>query len=97
MSIDGNHNSSAFESDMRVAQRMSKRGALLICDDMVTHHPEMGRPVLEAAAARGEFEGLSCTPDTIVAIPRTHRFERPATHADAKFVPHAWCHARFAT
>ena len=72
---------------------MSRPGALLLLDDMTTHREDLGRPGVERAAREGMLRGLKCTPDVVLAIPGTHRF---ASDGNAKYVAHAWCHARFA-
>ena len=93
MSIDGNHAAGWVERDLRTAQAMSKPGALVLLDDMVTHRPDMGRPAVEEAERLGVLSGLRCTPDRVLSLPLMHRFDQGG---QAKYVAHAWCHARFA-
>ena len=94
-SVDGNHNAASVGRDLEAAQRMSPRpGALLLLDDMVTHRDDLGRSGVERAVQDGLLTGLHCAPDGVVVLPRAHRF---ASSGDAKYVAHAWCHARFAT
>ena len=77
----------------RTTRAISKPGALLLLDDMVTHRPDMGRPGIEAATRDGILRDLSCSPDTLAALPQAHRF---ANDGPAKLIALAWCHARFA-
>ena len=93
MSIDGNHHADAVMQDLHAARRMSRPGALLVLDDMVTHRDDMGRPGVERFAISGGLTGLECTPDLVMAIPEKHRFDYSRS---VKYVAHAWCHARFA-
>jgi len=93
MSIDGAHDAHHVARDLEAARRMSKTGALLLLDDMTTHRDDLGRAGVEAAAVNGRLAGLSCVPDRVIALPKTHRF---ANSGAAKYIAHAWCYARFA-
>ena len=73
---------------------MSRPGALLLIDDMVTHRGDMGREGVEAAARDGVLRELVCTPDHVSILPQVHRF---ATKGNGKLIALAWCRARFAS
>ena len=94
MSIDGGHTARDVARDLRSTRYMSKRGALLLLDDMTALRSDLGRPVVEKAAAAGLITGLRCVADSTLAMPRAHRFSQ---HGAAKYIAHAWCHARFGT
>jgi len=68
--------------DLHAARHMSRPGALLVLDDMVTHRDDMRRPGVERFASSGGLTGLEnleCTPDLVMAIPEKHRFDYSRT------------------
>jgi hypothetical protein len=93
MSIDGGHRAEEVRADLKAARSMSKAGALLIIDDMITHRPDMGRAGLETAARDGLLTNLTCAADRLAAISSENRF---ASDGPAKYIALAFCHARFA-
>ena len=100
-SVDGGHGAIAVLDNLASAHAASRARSLVLLDDMTTHRADMGRPLVDAAAKAGLLSELSCTPDVLLAVPRTHRFlmtnasDAYGTPKAFRMIAHAYCHARF--
>lgn len=87
ISVDGDHSKEGALRDIMSIQSISKRGALVLMDDVNLEGPKYA---LGQALSSGLLSKLRCVDETVLRIPRENR----RSQGEARIMKQGWCFLR---